>query len=201
MLERRRDRSPVGNIYVGRVTRVLPGMQAAFIDIGLDRAAFLHVEDLLPPTDVDKVTEESKAGEDDDAAQRPNRLSRKTPIRDVIKEGQTIVVQVSKGPIGTKGARVTSHVALPGRYVVYMPTLEQVGVSKRIGNDKERSAVMVTRLSPSDASAYGLENTATPMYVGSLSILQRPRAGLSYESLLATVEKRLPPGGGLGGGS
>ncbi len=137
-VERRRDRSPVGNIYVGRVTRVLPGMQAAFIDIGLDRAAFLHVEDLLPPTDVDKVTEESKEQEEDDQSSRPNRLSRKTPIRDVIKEGQTIVIQVSKGPIGTKGARVTSHVALPGRYVVYMPTLEQVGVSKRIGNDKER---------------------------------------------------------------
>lgn len=137
-VERRRDRSPVGNIYVGRVTRVLPGMQAAFIDIGLDRAAFLHVEDLLPPNDVDKVTEESKEQDEEDQAPRPNRLSRKTPIRDVIKEGQTIVVQVSKGPIGTKGARVTSHVALPGRYVVYMPTLDQIGVSKRIGNDKER---------------------------------------------------------------
>ncbi len=147
-LERTRDQSPVGNIYMGKVTRVLPGMQAAFIDVGLDRAAFLHVEDVLTQAQIDKL-----AAEDDDGkkngkgkngkgkngrSRSRKRTSRKTPIRDVLKEGQSLMVQVSKGPIGTKGARVTSHVALPGRYVVYMPTFEQVGVSKRIGNDKER---------------------------------------------------------------
>jgi len=139
-IERRRDRSPVGNVYVGRVTRVLPGMQAAFVDIGLDRAAFLHVEDLVPPKDLEKLADENNTDEDadGDSSGRMNRLSRKTPIRDVLKEGQSLVVQVSKGPIGTKGARVTSHVTLPGRYVVYMPTVDHVGVSKRIGNDKER---------------------------------------------------------------
>jgi ribonuclease G len=139
-IERPQDRSPVGNIYLGKVTRVLPGMQAAFIDIGLDRAAFLHVEDLLPGEDPAAMAddEEDDADSDRSRSNAKQRLTRKTPIRDVLAEGQHLVVQVSKGPIGTKGARVTSHVALPGRYVVYMPTLSQVGVSKRIGNDKER---------------------------------------------------------------
>ena len=145
-VERERDRSPVGNIYLGKVTRVLPGMQAAFVDIGLDRAAFLHVEDVIPQEDFDKLLSgEDEGGEEEEAKEGKedrdrdaNRLSRKTPIRDVLKEGQPIVVQVSKGPISTKGARVTSHVSLPGRFVVYMPTVDHLGISKRIGNDKER---------------------------------------------------------------
>jgi len=139
-LEREQDRSPVGNIYLGKVTRVLPGMQAAFVDIGLDRAAFLHVEDVVPEEDLEQLLNGEHEHEDveDDAAAKSKRISRKTPIRDVLKEGQDIVVQVSKGPISTKGARVTSHVAMPGRYVVYMPTVDHVGISKRIGNDKER---------------------------------------------------------------
>ena len=134
-VERRHGRSPVGNIYLGRVTRVLPGMQAAFIDIGLDRAAFLHVEDLLPTKEMEEAerNDKQKGGRS-----TKGRVSRKTPIRDLLNEGQTLLVQVSKGPIGTKGARVTSHVALPGRYVVFMPTVDHVGVSKRIGNEKER---------------------------------------------------------------
>ena len=133
-VERRHHRSPVGNIYLGRVTRVLPGMQAAFIDVGLDRAAFLHVEDLLAEPGTEEEGEEKKGP----TRGRRNRASRKTPIRDLLKEGQELLVQVSKGPIGTKGARVTSHVSLPGRYVVFMPTVDHVGVSKRIGNDRER---------------------------------------------------------------
>jgi ribonuclease G len=137
-VERERDRSPVGNIYLGRVTRVLPGMQAAFVDIGLDRAAFLHVEDVIPAKDFEAlVSGEDEDGESSNGKKR-NRVTRKTPIRDVLKENQQIVVQVSKGPISTKGARVTSHISLPGRYAVYMPTIDHVGVSKRIGNDRER---------------------------------------------------------------
>jgi ribonuclease G len=135
-VERRHHRSTIGNIYLGRVTRVLPGMQAAFIDIGLDRAAFLHVEDLLAEPDAE---EEGNGSEKSGApAARGSRASRKTPIRDLLTEGQQLMVQVSKGPIGTKGARVTSHVSLPGRYVVFMPTVDHVGVSKRIGNERER---------------------------------------------------------------
>ncbi len=139
-LEREQDRSPVGNIYLGKVTRVLPGMQAAFVDIGLDRAAFLHVEDVVPEEDLEQLLNGEHEHEDaeDDSAAKSKRISRKTPIRDVLKEGQEIVVQVSKGPISTKGARVTSHVALPGRYVVYMPTVDHIGISKRIVNEKER---------------------------------------------------------------
>ncbi|NLY93474.1 MAG: Rne/Rng family ribonuclease [Myxococcales bacterium] len=136
-VERKRDRSPVGNVYVGKVTRVLPGMQAAFIDIGLDRAAFLHVEDLLRK-DVD--LSEDEEGEKNGKRGKPKaHVSRTTPIREVLKEGQAIAVQVAKGPIGTKGARVTSHVALPGRYVVFHPEVDYVGVSKRIGNERERA--------------------------------------------------------------
>ena len=135
-VERRHHRSPVGNIYLGRVTRVLPGMQAAFIDVGLDRAAFLHVEDLLAePGAEEEGDDKNKRGP---TKGRRNRASRKTPIRDLLQEGQELMVQVSKGPIGSKGARVTSHVSLPGRYVVFMPTVDHVGVSKRIGNDRER---------------------------------------------------------------
>lgn len=134
-IERRRDRSPVGNVYVGKVTRVLPGMQAAFIDVGLDRAAFLHVEDLQPPNEEES---DGKNGNGKKRGRRSKRASRSTPIRDLLKEGQELVVQVSKGPISTKGARVTCHLALPGRFVVYMPTVEHVGVSKRIGGEQER---------------------------------------------------------------
>ncbi|MCZ7677978.1 MAG: ribonuclease E/G, partial [Sandaracinaceae bacterium] len=141
-VERERDRSPVGNVYLGKVTRVLPGMQAAFVDIGLDRAAFLHVEDVIPTKDFEQLVgngeEEAEEDEGDGIEKHRGRVTRKTPIRDVLKEGQQIVVQVSKGPISTKGARVTSHVSLPGRYAVYMPTIEHVGVSKRIGNERER---------------------------------------------------------------
>jgi ribonuclease G len=150
-VEREQDKSPVGNVYLGKVTRVLPGMQAAFIDISLDRAAFLHVEDVVPQEDMDNLLngegeheEEHENGEGvEDTEVKPakataRRVTRATPIRDVLKEGQSLMVQVSKGPIGTKGARVTSHVALPGRYVVYLPTVDHVGISKRIGNDVER---------------------------------------------------------------
>ncbi len=205
-VERTRNLTTVGNVYLGRVTRVLPGMQAAFVDIGQERSAFLHVEDLIRPQDfeayiagtgapraedgdVDAERDEaaddvsdSETGDpdvdvsDSDTHERaetstsqeprvhgggrdargsrsavrrrappsrhgggPARVSRATPIRDVIREGQDIIVQVSKDPIGTKGARVTSHVSLPGRYVVYMPTVDHVGISRRIGSAAERA--------------------------------------------------------------
>jgi ribonuclease G len=145
-VERTRDRSPVGNIYLGKVTRVLPGMQAAFVDIGLDRAAFLHVEDIVAEEDLEAVAsgDTDSDDDDDDEKKKSRKITRKTPIRDVLKEGQSILVQVSKGPISTKGARVTSHISLPGRYVVYMPTVEHIGISKRIGNEKERKRLRET---------------------------------------------------------
>ena len=154
-LERTHERSPVGNIYLGKVTRVLPGMQAAFIDIGLDRAAFLHVEDVVPQEDMNHLMEADRNADPDDgdgdengekkskkaAKTKTRKVTRATPIRDVLKEGQSLMVQVSKGPIGTKGARVTSHISMPGRYVVYLPTVDHIGISKRIGNENTCSAL------------------------------------------------------------
>lgn len=138
-VERRRSRSLVGNIYLGKVTRVLPGMQAAFVDVGLDRAAFLHVSDVIRPEDLANLAGEDGDDDDDEPEARPRRIDKSTPIREVLREGQSIVCQISKGPISTKGARVTSHVSLPGRYVVYMPLDDSIGISKRIGNDRERA--------------------------------------------------------------
>lgn len=201
-IERSGERSVVGNVYKGRVLRVLPGMQAAFVDIGLEKAAFMHVSDFWPPApddaggdtsdeidplepirDLDleaslhayvddlvdeetlpQVPEEAEhgtltgetplaGGEEigiDDAARvlgdaiealpdaRPPRPKPFRAIEDALRKGQEIVVQISKEPIGTKGARITSHISLPGRYVVYMPTTDHIGVSRRIEDEGER---------------------------------------------------------------
>lgn len=123
-IERSLNQRLVGNIYKGKVENVLPGMQAAFVDIGLEKNAFLFVEDALPP----------KAAGDDDT-----NVSSNTNITNVLKEGQEILVQIAKEPIGTKGARVTTHVTLPGRYLVLMPTVDYVGISRRIEDEKERN--------------------------------------------------------------
>ncbi len=132
----------VGNIYYGKVVRVLPGMQAAFVDIGLERAAFLYVGDIFPAF-LDLTGEEDDTA---DAAEltmaeetpRPTPREGHPAIQDLLKEGQSIVVQVAKDPIGTKGARITSHVTLPGRYLVYMPTVDHIGISRRIDKERER---------------------------------------------------------------
>ncbi len=121
-IERPTGQRVAGNIYKGRVENVLPGMQAAFVNIGLERNAFLYVDDALPVKD-----------DEDDLPDLRGRA-----IGDVVKEGQEIVVQVAKEPIGTKGARVTRHLTLPGRYLVFMPGVDYVGVSRRIENESER---------------------------------------------------------------
>ncbi len=129
----------VGNIYKGRVAKVLPGMQAAFIDIGMEKAAFMHVSDLSSEADfgetlLDTVEDEDKGAE----LPRPRRQSSK-PIEQLLTPGQEVMVQISKGPIGTKGPRVTTYVSLPGRYLVFMPNVEHIGVSRRIPRDDERA--------------------------------------------------------------
>jgi ribonuclease G len=135
-IDRGDDRGYVGNIYLGRVVRVLPGMQAAFVEIGLDRAAFLYVGDIYPDVlALNQVADEESAA---DEASRSTPKAGQPPIQDLLREGQEIVVQVSKDPIGTKGARLTTHIALPGRYLVYMPTVDHVGVSRRIERERER---------------------------------------------------------------
>ncbi len=134
LVERTKSRSIVGNIYNGRVGRVMRGMQASFVDIGLDRHAFLQVGDTIRSEDFDMLSL-SDAG---DNASGTRRVSKSTPIGKVLKAGQSVVVQISRTPIGRKGARVTSHVSIPGRRLVFLPTLDQIGVSRRIQEDKER---------------------------------------------------------------
>jgi ribonuclease G len=118
-IERRRSKGLVGNIYKGRVARVLPGMEAAFVDVGLDRAAFLHVSDV------------AQARQATNGGGLPH-------INQVLREGQELLVQVIKDPLGTKGARLTTNITIPSRYLVFMPNSDNVGVSSRIESDEER---------------------------------------------------------------
>jgi ribonuclease G len=125
-VERAKDRGITGNIYKGKVVRVLPGMQSAFVEIGIQRTSFLHVSDIQEPPD---------GFEEDEEEHKKHADAR---IQDIIKEGQEVLVQAAKEPIGTKGARVTSYVSLPGRYLVFMPTYDKVAISRRISSEKER---------------------------------------------------------------
>ncbi len=181
-IEREHSRGVVGNVYKGRVSKVLPGMQSAFVDLGLERDAFLYVSDVISPTEEaleddedtpaigaaeppaagngtngaeDQVQAEQGAAPAADAgaskpggnrsekSDRPDRRGRdRTPptarIEDLLKEGQEVVVQVVKEPLGTKGARITSHLSLPGRFLVYMPTVDHIGISRKIDSRDER---------------------------------------------------------------
>ncbi len=144
-IERANERGVVGGIYKGRVTRVLPGMQAAFVDIGLERAGFLYVGDYRADLD--------GALDDDGNGDAPSGRGRNGPlpqIEDVLEEGREIVVQVSKEPLGSKGARITSRISLPGRHLVLMPWVSRVGVSRRIGGERERRRLrsIVEKLRP-----------------------------------------------------
>src|SRR5207244_3763184 len=137
-VERERQRGVVGNVYKGRVSKVLPGMQSSFIDIGLERDGFLYVADVI---DTLEEFEKLESGEDDgDGQKRSDSRDRPTQkIEDRLREGQEILVQVVKEPLGTKGARLTSHVTMPGRFLVFMPTVDHVGVSRKIESREERS--------------------------------------------------------------
>jgi ribonuclease G len=140
-IERKRERGIVGNIYKGRVVRVLPGMQAAFVDIGIDKAAFLYVADVRGGGDYKTLfveDEEERDARDDVPRDELAKATRGQKIEDLLKEGQEVLVQVAKEPLGTKGARITSYVSLPGRHLVFMPTVDHIGISRRIGTEKER---------------------------------------------------------------
>src|SRR6476659_7088347 len=176
-IERERQRGVVGNIYKGRVSKVLPGMQSSFVDIGLERDAFLYVSEVVNTVEeFDRL----ESGDDDDepamaavaeptgepsmavaggepaAAPAGNGIERRATARgdsratarddrpqpkieDLLKEGQEVLVQVVKEPLGTKGARLTSHVTMPGRFLVFMPTVDHIGVSRKIESREERS--------------------------------------------------------------
>jgi ribonuclease G len=136
-VERKRDASLVGNVYKGKVVKILPGMQSAFIDIGLERAAFLYVADIR--ADIEEYAPFLDEEEKGDALEFISRRGRpEFSIEELIQPGQEILVHVSKDPIGTKGARVTSYITLPGRYLVLMPNVEHIGISRRISEEKER---------------------------------------------------------------
>ncbi len=183
-LERNSHRSLVGNIYKGKVTRVLPGMQAAFVDIGLEKAGFLHVSDFRDPREVlssvadvtgEEDVETDEAGPPPAApipetvqegaaetaiepsapeGRRPRRRHQRhrsrLPIEQQLRRGQEIIVQIAKEPMGTKGARLTSAISLPGRYLVCTPTSDHLGVSRRIASAEERARLrdLITELRP-----------------------------------------------------
>ena len=206
LVDRPDHRRTVGDIYLGRVEAVLPGIQAAFVDIGQEKSAFLHASDLLEP-DEDEEPDDEAEGEDEVEADRPRRprkasrsrreaasdgrLARRRDrrrgaeataeqgnggagngggqaegrqreisprralpnIQDILKKGQTLPVQVTKEPIGTKGCRVTAQISLPGRFLVYMPYASKVGVSRKIESREQRAKLreMVSKLLPKDA--------------------------------------------------
>jgi ribonuclease G len=152
-IERERSRGVVGNVYKGRVSKVLPGMQSAFVDLGLERDGFLYVSDVVATFE-----EFDRLETDDDAAPSPpgsagqaqrgnggrrdrerERDKADPKIEELLKEGQEIIVQVAKEPLGTKGARLTSHATMPGRFLVFMPTVDHVGVSRKIDSREERA--------------------------------------------------------------
>ena len=137
-VERSLERGRVGNIYAGRVARVLPGMQSAFIDVGLERAAFLHVADLHAPGAHGHGGARNGNGNGGDAAGAPAQQQPPTPIEKLVFEGQTLTVQVIKDPIGSKGARLSTQISLAGRLLVYLPHDRHVGISQKIGSHELR---------------------------------------------------------------
>ena len=155
-IERGWRRGVVGNIYKGRVQRVMPGMQAAFVEIGLERAAFLHANDILRPAPVTSNGSEQEA----DAAAMPAPA---TPsITELLHEGQEIIVQVVKDPIGGKGARLTTQLSIPSRYLVLLPQSKVVGVSARIEDEAERARLkgLVAEFAGHAAAGYIIRTNA-----------------------------------------
>jgi ribonuclease G len=176
-IERAQQRNLAGNIYKGRVARVLPGMQAAFVEVGLESRFHSRIGSVWRPSSsgffeddenedaaLDDIPEEDQieAGQEPESegkrAGGPNRRGRRerfiphVPLEERIKKNQEILVQVTKEPIGTKGCRLTSHISLPGRHLVYTPTVSHIGVSRRIADSKERKRLrdIVQELRPPD---------------------------------------------------
>ena len=146
-VERASRRGLTGNVYQGRVSKVLPGMQAAFIDIGLERTAFLHVSDIVQPADAEGASD----------------AVRTDSVRELVGEGAGILVQVLKDPLGTKGARLTTFVTIPSRYLVYMPYGRGVGVSARIESEAERQRLreaMQAFAEPGESGGYIVRTAA-----------------------------------------
>ena len=200
-IERERSRGVVGNVYKGRVSKVLPGMQSAFVDLGLERDGFLYVTDVvatfeefdrLETDDDDRLrrpvtapvgTAPAASGGNGGRRRRPqsadlrsrrrrrDRDREKGPepkIEELLKEGQEIIVQVAKEPLGTKGARLTSHATMPGRFLVFMPTVDHVGVSRKIDSRDERApaARHRPRVPRADTASPAASSSAPPRPAG-----------------------------------
>ena len=136
---RRENMTMVGNVFKGRVSRVLPGMQAAFVDIGLERDAFLYVSDVYDTTDeYERLMMGAGSGEMSDEQLLRTKPKNTLTIEQLLVPGQTIVVQITKDPIGSKGARASSFISLAGRFLVLQPSMPLLSISRRIEDEKER---------------------------------------------------------------
>ncbi|MBL4761058.1 MAG: Rne/Rng family ribonuclease [Mariprofundaceae bacterium] len=144
-IERERERGLKGNIYKGRVQRVLPGIQAAFVDIGLHKSGFLYAGDIAAPETESLDDDNTESENNNDETEGENTAPRRRvipPINTLVREGQEILVQVSKDPIASKGPRLTSLLSLAGRYLVYLPALEHVGIARRMEGQEERERLL-----------------------------------------------------------
>jgi ribonuclease G len=159
-IERAARRGYVGNIYKGRVQRVMPGMQAAFVDIGLERAAFLHASDIVRAAQVTAVVDSEEASSP--LPSQPALQQHVPAINELLHEGQQVVVQVVKDPIGSKGARLTTQLSIPSRYLVLMPHVRVLGVSTRIEDEAERARLktIMTELSGESSMGYIVRTNA-----------------------------------------
>ena len=162
-IERTASRGLVGNVYLGRVVRILPGMQSAFIDVGLERTAFLHVADIW----------------------QPRETATERPIEKILHDGQSILVQVVKDPIGTKGARLSTQISIAGRMLVYLPQEKHIGISQRIEAEAEREALRekISRLVPADEPGGFIvrtmaENASDEEFATDIAYLRKTRADI-----------------------
>ena len=200
-IERDSGRELMGNIYRGRVVRVLPGMQAAFVDISLGRTAFLYVSDVYRDfSDFEQMMlNASEVNETLDTDKIEASLKKKSghggfQIEDLLHEGQSIMVQVSKEPLGNKGARLTSHVSLPGRHLVLMPTVDHIGVSRKI-EDREARERLKSIIRDINPGSFGFivrtvaENTSKEKLEAEMDFLLK-----LWENIRGKMEKGHNPG-------
>jgi len=191
LIERTGSEDVVGSVIKGRVTRVLPGMQAAFVDVGLDKAAFLYAGDYYDDDGPDDDEPKPRGrggrngrggGRNGGGRGRSGGRNRQPPrIDTLLREGEEIVVQVAKEAIGTKGARITSNISIAGRHLVLTPRSKRVGVSRRIDSDKERRRLreIVTRLRPGDLVFFHPPNKVrhVGIYLGNRRFVHAPASG------------------------
>lgn len=224
-VERAKRRGLVGNVFKGRVSRVLPGMQAAFIDIGLERAAFLHVSDIavLPRKGRFPAEEATALRGESNTTPEPEQLASQGSlearpqenITELLREGDQLLVQVTKDPIGTKGARLTTHIAIPSCYVVYMPSSDTVGVSQRIDDEDERQrlrtivrdhldrsylprqAISVGQVTATSVTALRGPSGARSEHRLESSAGAHPMVPLPYWPVRAPVQAEVPRGGAI----